>query len=147
MKTIFDQPTLALLKERIQSLPPGSTALWGKMTAFQMLRHCTKSEEMFLGMKTYKRLFIGRLFGPMALRGILKDESPMKKNQPTHPEFRISGNGDFEAEKQKWINLLNAYHLASVQAFVHPFFGEMTREQIGQYVFKHTDHHLRQFNH
>jgi hypothetical protein len=29
---------------------------------------------------------------------------------------------------------------------VHPFFGRMTPEQIGYMLYKHTDHHLRQFN-
>ncbi|RPD40899.1 DUF1569 domain-containing protein [Chitinophaga barathri] len=147
MKTIFDTETRTQLTGRIQSLSPDNKALWGKMTAFQMLRHCNKSEELFLGMKTYKRLFIGRLFGKMALGSILKDDSPMKKNQPTHPEFRITGDGDFEAEKEKWIGLLQRYDHTTAREFVHPFFGRMSPEQIGQYVFKHTDHHLRQFNH
>ena len=41
---------------------------------------------------------------------------------------------------------LNAYEHFNVTGFVHWFFGKMTREQIGQLVYKHTDHHLRQFN-
>lgn len=30
--------------------------------------------------------------------------------------------------------------------FMHPFFGKITREQIGYLAYKHDDHHLRQFN-
>lgn len=95
--------------------------------------------------RQYKRLFMGKLFGRMALNGILKDDKPMKKNQPTHPEFKIKGNGNFETEKAKWIDLLNGYNGFSNTNFVHPFFGKMTKEEIGKYIFKHTDHHLRQF--
>lgn len=145
MKTIFDKNTIDHFITRINTLEVDSQRKWGKMDAYQMLKHCTMSEEMFQGMKHYNRLFIGKLFGRMALNGILKDESPMKPNQPTHPEMKIKGTGNFEAERTKWIALLKAYTTFSNQNFVHPFFGKMTKEQIGNYVYKHTDHHLRQF--
>jgi len=29
---------------------------------------------------------------------------------------------------------------------MHPFFGKMTKEQVGYLAYKHTDHHLWQFN-
>lgn len=145
METIFDKNTVTELLTRINSIQHNSKAQWGKMDAYQMLKHCTMSEEMFQGKKQYKRLFIGRIFGGMALNGILKNEKPMKPNQPTHPEMKISGTGNFENEKVKWIELLHAYSRFSNPNFIHPFFGKMTQEQIGNYVYKHTDHHLRQF--
>lgn len=145
MKTIFDRETVAGLVNRINALQANSPAQWGKMNAYQMLKHCTLSEEMYQGKTAYKRLFIGWLFGRMALKGILKNEDPMKTNQPTHPDMEISGTGNFEAEKAKWIALLEGYASFSNKPFVHPFFGEMTKEEIGYYVYKHTDHHLRQF--
>ncbi len=146
MKTIIDKNTVTELVTRINSLQADSKAQWGKMDAYQMLKHCTMSEEMFQGKKQYKRLFVGRLFGGMALKGILKNEKPMKQNQPTHPEMKITGTGNFENEKAKWIGLLQAYSTNSNPHFVHPFFGKMTKKQIGIYVYKHTDHHLRQFS-
>src|SRR5688500_272948 len=100
------------------------------MNPYQMLKHCTLSEEIFQGKKQYKRLFIGRIFGKMALRGILKDNSPMKRNQPTHPDLKIKGSGSFDKEREKWIWLLKEYENYSDTDFVHPFFGKMTREQI-----------------
>lgn len=145
METIFDKQTIDALVYRIRALTPQDTARWGKMDAFQMLRHGVLSEEMFLGKKKYDRLFIGRIFGKPALNGILKNADPLKKNQPTHPELRITGTGDFEAERQKWIARLYEYEKYRNPDFVHPFFGPMTKEQVGRYVYKHTDHHLRQF--
>ena len=145
METIFNQKTVDGLTDRINQLKTTNNAQWGKMNAYQMLKHCTLSEEMFQGKRQYKRLFMGKLFGRMALNGILKDDKPMKKNQPTHPEFKIKGNGNFETEKAKWIDLLNGYNGFSNTNFVHPFFGKMTKEEIGKYIFKHIDHHLRQF--
>ncbi|MES2515122.1 MAG: DUF1569 domain-containing protein [Bacteroidota bacterium] len=146
MKTIFDKTTSAELISRINSLNAQSKASWGKMDAYQMVKHCRLSEEMYLGKKAYRRLFIGRLFGKMALNGILKNTDPMKKNQPTHPDMKITGAGNFETEKQQWISLLHEYAEFPEREFTHPFFGKMTKDQIGVYIFKHTDHHLRQFN-
>jgi len=145
MQSIFDEQTRQALYARINRLQATDRPQWGKMNTWQMLRHCTLSEEMFLGVKGYKRLFAGRLFGGMALKGILKDQAPLQKNQPTHPELKISGSGDTEAEKQKWIALLEKYANYNHRNFVHPFFGPMSAEQVGIYVYKHTDHHLRQF--
>jgi hypothetical protein len=145
MKTIFSSETIEELVSRINALEMNSQAQWGKMDAYHMLKHCTLSEEMFQGEKVYKRLLIGHLFGKMALKGILKDDALMKKNQPTHPEMKITGTGNFETEKIKWIQLVESYKSYSNSDFIHPFFGKMTREDIGTYVYKHSDHHLGQF--
>lgn len=145
MKTLFDAETRNNLIQRIDALRPDSKANWGQMNPYQMLKHCTLSEEMFFGKKTYKRLFIGLLFGKIALKGILKTDNPIGKNKPTHPELSIVGSGDFYKEREKWIQLLKGYSRFANPNFVHPFFGKMTTAQIGVYVYKHTDHHLRQF--
>ncbi len=148
MKTIFDSHTLGELHARIGQLSSEKQAQWGKMDAGQMVKHCILSEEMFQGKTAYKRLLVGRLFGPMALKSILKNEKPMKRNQPTHPEFKIKDSGNLEQRKQAWMSLLEEYgnsRSTRFTGFVHPFFGKMNATQIGQYVYKHTDHHLRQF--
>ena len=67
------------------------------------------------------------------------------KKKPTHPEFKITGEGSFEAEREKWIYQLNEYGSYLLMDITHPFFGKMNNSQIGKYVYKYTDHHLRQF--
>lgn len=151
MKTIFNTSTSADLQRRIAALSPNTAPLWGKMNAVQMVVHCTKSEEMYLCDTQYDRLFIGKLFGKMALKGMLKDEKPTKPNQPTHKLFKgdaLKMDSGFEGQKQKWISLIEEYGKRpkeNYQGFSHPFFGPMTHEQIGQAAYKHIDHHLRQF--
>jgi len=87
------------------------------------------------------------LFGKIALKNILKDEKPLRRNTPTLREFRIQEkDGDVRSEKAKWITLIEGYAHFSKQDFIHPFFGKMTKEQIGYLAYKHSDHHLRQFN-
>jgi hypothetical protein len=89
---------------------------------------------------------MGRLFGKMALKNVLKDEAHLRKNTPTIPELKIDSDGDLAAEKAKWSERMKAYEAFSNDDFIHPFFGRMTREQIGYVVYKHADHHLRQFD-
>jgi hypothetical protein len=146
MKSTFDQSTRSELINRINSLHENTTARWGKMTLYQMLKHCTLWEEMILGNKNYKQVFVGRLFGRMALKNILKDEKPLAKNTPTIAALKITGNGNIAEQKKKWIALIEAAANFSNHDFVHPFFGKMTKEQIGYVAYKHADHHLRQFN-
>ena len=67
---------------------------------------------------------------------------------PTLTEIKMKEpvNSDVMAEKEKWIALIEEYGYFSSPEFVHPFFGRMTKEQMGCLVYKHIDHHLRQFN-
>ncbi|MEP7319105.1 MAG: DUF1569 domain-containing protein [Panacibacter sp.] len=147
MKTVFDKETRDKLIERINALNENSTAQWGKMNIYQMLKHCTLCEEMYLGKKKYKRAFIGLLFGKIGLNNLMKDENPLQRNAPTGAAFIIKEtSGNIQAEKIKWILLVEQYAQYSNDNFEHWFFGKMTKEQVGYFVYKHTDHHLRQFN-
>lgn len=147
MKTIFDNSTRAELINRINTLDKNSKAQWGSMNVCQMLKHCILCEEMYLGKKKYKRAFIGRLFGRIGLKNLLKDETPLKHNSPTSAAFKINEKDrDLHADKIKWISLINEYASYSNDNLEHWFFGKMTKEQVGYFVYKHTDHHLRQFN-
>lgn len=149
MKTIFDKATRDGLIARIETLDENSTRQWGKMSVYQMLKHCTLWEEMILRNKKYKRVFIGRLFGKMLLKNAIGDDQPMRRNSPTIAPLMVKENaGDVAASKKRWIELIEEYEnfQEPTPAFIHPFFGKMTKEQIGYHSYKHTDHHLRQFN-
>jgi len=148
MKTIFDEATRAELIGRIRTLDATRTARWGRMTVYQMVRHCTQWEAWIQGKprRTYKQTFIGRVFGRMALKNTIGDDKPLKRNIPTTKEFKVrDASGDVAAESTRWVALVEDYAHYSNPDFIHDFFGKMTREQIGQLAYKHTDHHLRQF--
>jgi hypothetical protein len=147
MKSIFDKPTRDELIDRIRTVREDSGPQWGKMNVSQMLRHCILSDEMYLGKVVYKRKFLGRIFGKIALKGFIKDETPIKRNLPSLPECIVKEvHGDPPTEKAKWISIVEEYALFSQPYSLHPFFGKMTKEQLGPFVYKHIDHHLRQFN-
>jgi hypothetical protein len=147
MKTIFDQTLRQQLLMRINNLEETATPGWGKMNIYQMLRHCTLVDEMYLGKRQYKRMFLGRILGPLILKKFVQDDTPMQQNARTSNDFIISEvTGNFTAERAKWIELIMQYETYSTNNFVHWFFGKMTREQVGILAYKHIDHHLRQFN-
>ncbi|HSZ87075.1 MAG TPA: DUF1569 domain-containing protein [Puia sp.] len=149
MKTIFDKTTRDELITRINRLSENSKSQWGKMNMYQMLKHCTLWDEWVLGKNkpSYKQAFIGRLFGQFALKNMIKDERPLNQNVPTLSELKVKeNNGNVAIEKNKWISLIEEYENFSNPTFIHSFFGKMTKEQIGYIAYKHTDHHLRQFN-
>ncbi|WP_179353779.1 DUF1569 domain-containing protein [Winogradskyella vidalii] len=148
MKTIFNNNTRAQLISRIEKLNNESERQWGKMNVIQMLKHNTYWNGWILGTEhhTYKQAFIGKIFGKIALKRMIKDDKPFAKNIPTSDQFKPQAKvGDLESEKLNWIDMLRNYKNYNNPYFIHDFFGKMTKEQIGILVYKHTDHHLKQF--
>lgn len=148
MKTIFYEPCRDELINRINALPINNSGQWGKMSLYQMLRHCTIWNEWILGKNppVYKQELLGRIFGKIALKGIVKDDRPMKKNMPAGKGFTVKEKeGDIEGLKRMWAGQIADYAHFANTAFIHDFFGKMTEEEIGILAYKHTDHHLRQF--
>ncbi|MEM6806195.1 MAG: biotin carboxylase N-terminal domain-containing protein, partial [Bacteroidota bacterium] len=99
MENIFDKQTIDRFAARIERIHQDTEAQWGKMNAFQMLKHCTENDRILQRKKSYKRLFIGRLFGKIALKANIKDDEPLKKNGATHPALVITENGNVEKQK------------------------------------------------
>lgn len=132
--------------QRIDALGDDSVAQWGKMKIYQMLRHCILYDEMILHGGKQKQTLLGRIFGQRVLKDFIKDENPIKRNLPTLPQLKVNESvGDVSVQKKRWMALIREYEGYAEPYFVHPFFGKMTREQVGYLNYKHTDHHLRQF--
>ena len=147
MKSVFDTATQQELTSRIASLSPASRALWGTMQVGQMVEHCMRCDDMFLGNITVKRAFIGRLIGRLVLKQVLKNDQPFAKNSPTSPVLKTTAAhpANLEAQKLAWINRIAQYSHYNNPGFVHPFFGPVNSTQAGLLAYKHIDHHLRQF--
>lgn len=148
MKTIFDKTTREELISRIKTLNKNSQAQWGKMTVYQMAKHCSFWDEWVLGRSDlkYKQALIGKIFGRMALKINIKNDNPLKKNMPTSRPFIVKDqHGDIEVQKEIWIEAVTRYEHYSNPDFIHDFFGKMTVPEIGIFAYKHADHHLRQF--
>jgi len=145
---MFDENVRRELIERMGKLSVESRSLWGKMSVAQMLKHCRLWEEMIHENKLFKRPLIGRLIGPLILKKVLNTPE-FRKNSPTIPEMVVTGTAiDLNQERNRLTVLIEKYlkYDQPDNSFTHPFFGKMTRDQIGKLAYLHLDHHLKQFN-
>jgi hypothetical protein len=145
MKSIFEQETYTDTVRRVESLTTGTKALWGKMNASQMLAHCNEPIEGLIGKKIQPKEgnFLIRLF----FKKLLYNDKPYKQNLPTAKSFIMPDTKNFNFEKARLIqNIKDAHAKGMGGSWVpHPAFGQYTPEQNGMVVFKHLDHHLKQF--
>ena len=146
MKTVFEKSTRDELISRINSFNDNKKALWGKMNAYQMTKHLNIWNQWVLGIDNnipYKQGFLGKLIGKTILKNNTKNDKPLGKGAPADSNFIVKeDSGDFERQKQKLIELIEQYGSYHNPGFIHGLFGKMTKEQIGIFTYKHTDHHL-----
>lgn len=146
-KTLFSKQALDLSIDRINQLQADTKPLWGKMNASQMLDHCSETMKVARGQKELKRMFISYILGSMIKKSFYNDK-PVPKNSPTHKDFIITTTSDFEKAKKELIDHLTAFQEGGMDkctALPHSFFGNITKEQWGLGMYKHLDHHLKQF--
>jgi len=148
MKNLFEAATAKEVKDRIGRLSPSSQRQWGKMTAAQAMAHCATTMEWAVGDSNPKRMFIGRILGPIAKSQVLKDEKPMAKNAPTAKPLVVKDDRDLNKECQRLAGLVERFSAGGPQKCTknpHTFFGPLTPEEWATLMYKHLDHHLRQF--
>jgi len=147
MKSLFQSGVQQEILNRIDMLHKDHKPLWGTMNLYQMVRHCVLAERHYHG--ELPVVIPGHIHldnGPELLRRFLHDDRPMNRNAPTAREFIIQAmEGDLESELAAWKSLISEYGNNFREKYTHWFFGEMTRDQLGQLSYKHNDHHLRQF--
>jgi len=148
MKTLFDAATAAEIKSRIARLEPSSPRQWGKMNPAQAMAHCAIAMEWAVGDTRPPRMFVGRIFGPLAKSQLLKGEAQMRKNTPTAKSLVIPNERDLRTESQRLTALIDRFSTGGPQACTnhpHTFFGTLTPDEWARLMYKHLDHHLRQF--
>lgn len=147
MESLFSAETTDKSIARINQLTVESAAVWGKMNVAQMLAHCSETMEVARGQRQIKRGVLSYLLGGMMKKQFYND-SPVRKNSPTHPSFIMVSEFDLEQEKKRLTDHLVAFHEGGESACTsdpHAFFGTMTKAQWGIGMYKHLDHHLQQF--
>jgi hypothetical protein len=149
MKNLFDPAIHREVTTRLQSLQLASPRQWGTMTPAQAVAHCSLSLQMALGELQPPRKFIGLILGPIIKPLALKNDAPMRRNSPTVDCLLIGSGSDFEAERERLQTLLDRFTTTGPTACTthpHAFFGKLTPGQWSILMYKHLDHHLRQFN-
>jgi Protein of unknown function (DUF1569) len=147
MKNLFEQDTADEVMSRIDNLQPASLRQWGKMDVAQMLAHCSSTMDMASGTLNPPRAFIGKLIGPF-FKSMLTNEKPLGKNSPTDPQLVVADQRDFAREQEQLKLKLRQFYEGGESRCTrhpHPFFGPLTPAAWSRGMYKHLDHHLRQF--
>jgi hypothetical protein len=147
METLFDEKNRSALLARIAALQPAATRQWGKMNVAQMLCHCARALEVATGDQPKKQSLIGKILSPFVRSSVL-GEKPFGKNSPTDPSFVVSDEQDFSAERSRLVALVDRFAARGPEpadAQTHSFFGKLSGDEWGRLMYKHIDHHLRQF--
>lgn len=147
MKTLFQPETVDEVIARLDQLQPASQRQWGKMDVAQMMAHCSAGLDLASGRLNRPRIFIGRLLGPI-FKPIYTNDKPFSKNNPTDKKLVISDPRDFQREREQLKLKVRQFHdggEAQCTRHPHPFFGELAPQAWSRGMYKHLDHHLRQF--
>jgi len=149
MKHLYETTEVKEMKDRIWRLRPDSEQLWGTMNAPQAVAHCAVGMEIALGERIPSKLafpirILGRIIKPLALG----NDTPMRRNSPTAPEFLIKDEHDLRTEQERLCALIDRFAAAGPERCTrhpHSFFGPLTPAEWSELMYKHLDHHLRQF--
>jgi len=148
MKNLYDPARASEVKERLACLEPESPRLWGRMSAPQAVAHCSISMGWALGQICPPRLFIGRILGTIVKPLVLRDDQPMRRNSPTSPDLIVADQRDLVRERDGLCARIDRFVAGGPGACTtnpHPFFGRLTPDEWAILMYKHLDHHLRQF--
>jgi hypothetical protein len=147
MKNLFQQETADEVISRIDGLQAASARQWGKMDVAQMMAHCSAALDMASGRINPPRAFIGRVLAPF-VRSIFTNEKPFSKNNPTDEQLVVADQRDFQREREQLKQKVRQFHQggeARCTRHPHPFFGALSPQDWSRGMYKHLDHHLRQF--
>lgn len=149
MKNMFDVSTAGEIKDRVARLRPESERQWGKMTAAQAMAHCARSVEWAVGDTRPSRAGLGlRIMGRMVKPMALGNDAPFRRNSPTAKELVVDDECNLAIERDRLCQLIDRFVAGGSKGCTthpHTFFGPLTPEEWATLMYKHLDHHLRQF--
>jgi Protein of unknown function (DUF1569) len=146
MKSIWQDDARRELSGRVARLAWDRRAEWGKFTAPKMVCHLADSLRMAMGDLTVAPRRLPIRYPP--LKQLIIYVAPFPKGAPTAPEL-------LTREPREWANdvadlqslLGRAATDRNVDAWPeHPAFGRLSKRAWGVLIYRHMDHHLRQFS-
>jgi uncharacterized protein DUF1569 len=145
MKSIWQDEARQELDVRVGKLAWDHPAAWGTFTAPKMVCHLADSLRMAMGDLKVANKNLPIRYPP--LKQLIIYVAPFPKGAPTAPEL-------LARQPSEWAN-----DIADVQALLaraasarttdswpeHPAFGRLSRRAWGVLIYRHMDHHLKQF--
>jgi hypothetical protein len=136
VKSMWQDATQREMAERLARLTPDAAAQWGRMTAPRMVAHLTQSFKSAVG----------------ELRVAPKNSAlrywlPFPKNVPTAPEMLALEPTEWVADVANLQDLMRRFAAKEPSSAWpdHAAFGRLSGKQWGILMYRHADHHFRQF--
>ena len=149
LRNVYTPEHLDGLIARLARLRPDSPRRWGRMTPHQAVCHLSDSMRATLGEWTAPparlppmRNVIRAIAFTVPIRwphGVRTARELDQERDGTKP-------AGFERDRAELVTLLRRVASSDPEKLPpHPLWGRMGRGMTGRYVWRHTDHHLRQF--
>jgi hypothetical protein len=135
----------------LRNIPSDQPPQWGKMTLQQMIEHFSDAVRMASG----KKLYADIITPPERLekmRAFIMSDAPFRENtvNPMLPEVPVpvrnhsmeQAIGELQTELRFFFSVFEDNNL---QVTRNPIFGDLNYEENVHLLFKHAQHHLRQF--
>ncbi len=148
LPNIFDPATTSELKKRIEQLNPMTQRRWGKMNVDQMLAHICVPYEQALGERNDGPNWFMKIMLRAFFKQSMVNEVPYRQNLPTAPAFMIVDRRDFEREKARILSYIEKIEKLGPEYFdgkEQISLGKLNTTEWNNLLYKHIDHHLRQF--
>jgi hypothetical protein len=146
MRTIWQDDTRRELQGRLATLTPDRRAQWGKMSAPEMVCHLSESMKMAIGDLPCAAKNSPLRHAP--LKQIIVYFAPWPKGVPTAPELLARVPASWSSDLLELNALVDRVAERRNDASTwpeHPAFGKLSTRAWGRLVYRHIDHHLRQF--
>jgi Protein of unknown function (DUF1569) len=145
MKSIWQRESQRELTDRFGRLAWDRRAEWGSFTAPKMVCHLADSLRMAMGDLKVAPKKLPIRYPP--LKQLVIYVAPFPKGAPTAPELLVRQPGEWTNDVADLQSLLaRAATASSTDAWPeHPAFGRLSRRAWGVLMYRHIDHHLKQF--
>jgi uncharacterized protein DUF1569 len=148
VRSLWNEPDRQALLGRFDRLRPDARPEWGKMSAPQMLAHIGDSMRMAIGAVKVEPKRTPLRFTPIK-QVVIYALPSTPRNLPTAPELRKTPPGVWSEDMRHVKELIRRAVLRYDQHATrwpdHPAFGKLSPRAWGVLIYKHLDHHLRQF--
>jgi hypothetical protein len=144
MASIYDPSHRQSLLDRVANLRADRPAAWGKFTAPKMVQHLIESLKMVTGENAPKPRPFPMQF---LVRPLVVHLMPWPKGAPTAPELLAGKPTTWDADLAALRTRIAQLPVPADGATLppHPAFGPMSKRDWGVLLYRHLDHHLKQF--
>jgi hypothetical protein len=145
MKTIWDSSTRQQLQARFRAIRSDTRPSWGRMSAPQMVTHVADSLRMALGELPCVPKRSPLRYTP--LKQLIIYWLPWPQGAPTAPELLARLPASWSTDVTDLTALIDRVgtHGRGGRFADHPAFGRLSGRTWGALIYRHMDHHLRQF--